>query len=126
VKKKTKTAEAKFTEVERHQYDGPWELEEALALCRKLWEPMKIAGYHVGLTGSVLYNGQSQKDLDLIVYPRESKGPKEDFMGAYGVLAAFRFKLVAEAGSNDDSHTDRKTVKVFQRKSRRIDVFFLR
>lgn len=49
-----------------------WTLEEAVALVRKL-EPTAIqAGYHLALGGSVLMAGQSDKDLDLFLYPHKT------------------------------------------------------
>lgn len=32
----------------------------------------KLMGYHVALGGSVMYNGESKKDLDVIVYPHKN------------------------------------------------------
>jgi hypothetical protein len=48
-----------------------WTLEEAIPFIREL--ESKVANtYHVGITGSVLYDGGSTKDLDVIVYPHHS------------------------------------------------------
>lgn len=46
-----------------------WTLREALQLMPKFEAIAKIMGYHVALGGSVMYNGMSIKDLDIIVYP---------------------------------------------------------
>ena len=48
----------------------PWTLDDALALVVRLHEPLEAAGFYPGLTGSVLWNGKSDNDLDLIVYPK--------------------------------------------------------
>lgn len=49
-----------------------WTLEEAVALVRSL-EPTAIKhGYHLALGGSVLMAGQSDKDLDLFLYPHKT------------------------------------------------------
>lgn len=45
--------------------------DEALTLIRELEPKFAAAGYHLGLTGSVLYKGESEKDLDLIVYAHD-------------------------------------------------------
>jgi hypothetical protein len=46
-----------------------WTLQEAQLLVNELWEPCNVLGYYIGLTGSVLLNGWSANDLDLILYP---------------------------------------------------------
>lgn len=45
-----------------------WTLKESLYLIPKFEAIAKILGYHVALGGSVMYNGESNKDLDIIVY----------------------------------------------------------
>ncbi len=46
-----------------------WELIEAIQLVRRINEATLSCDYAVGLTGSVLFKGYSNKDLDLILYP---------------------------------------------------------
>ena len=46
-----------------------WTLDEALTLIRELNPLLVKAGWYLGLTGSVLIKGHSEKDLDLIAYP---------------------------------------------------------
>lgn len=43
----------------------PWTLDEALPVIRKLMPVCKRLGYQLSLTGSVLWEGRSTKDLDL-------------------------------------------------------------
>jgi hypothetical protein len=57
-----------------------WRREEAIMLIRSIWNGCAIYGYHVALTGSVLYDGVSNNDLDLILYPRVS--PHDDYTKA--------------------------------------------
>lgn len=47
-----------------------WSVEQALVFCKELWPKLEQYGWHVGLTGSCLYRGDSIKDLDLVCYPR--------------------------------------------------------
>ncbi len=96
----------------------PHDLESALTLIRSLEPALAAVGYHIGLTGSVLYAGKSDKDLDLMLYPddpRVLKTEKElgDCLVANG-FDALRF--------TDPAYTNR-TVLVTYRESKRIDFF---
>lgn len=42
------------------------------AIVRELEPALKRRGWHVALTGGVLQTGASTKDLDLVLYPRDS------------------------------------------------------
>lgn len=44
---------------------SPWTLQEALPVIRALMPVCRRLGYQLSLTGSVLWEGQSAKDLDL-------------------------------------------------------------
>jgi len=50
-----------------------WHLLEAIDLLHKVEAIAKNAGLHVGLAGSVLHKGQSVDDLDLVVFPLQTK-----------------------------------------------------
>jgi hypothetical protein len=52
-----------------------WNRDDALILMPKLEAIAKFMGYHVALGGSVMYNGESKKDLDVIVYPHKNIDP---------------------------------------------------
>jgi len=51
-------------------------LEQAIIICRDIEERLKEIDYHCGLTGSILYKGWSEKDIDIIVYPHQVKEQK--------------------------------------------------
>ncbi len=51
----------------------PWSRRQSLNLIKKLEPRLAAIGWHVALAGSVLTKGQSDKDLDLIVYPHCSE-----------------------------------------------------
>lgn len=44
-----------------------WELDEALTIIRSLEPQLRKLNYFTSLTGSVLYNGQSKNDLDIMI-----------------------------------------------------------
>jgi hypothetical protein len=52
-----------------------WNQQDALILMPKFEAIAKFMGYHVALGGSVMYNGESKKDLDVIVYPHKNLDP---------------------------------------------------
>lgn len=86
-------------------------------------------GWHVGMTGSVLFNGASNKDLDLIVYPHTTENT--DLEVPRGVLRDYSMKLTVPVekvherwrsiGSKDSKH-----VEVWTFHHLRIDILFLR
>lgn len=43
----------------------------AIDLCRLVEPFLKEIGYHCGLTGGCLYNGGSNKDVDILIYPHD-------------------------------------------------------
>lgn len=51
-------------------------LELALSFISWLEPKLAEAGAHCGLTGSVLYEGESKNDFDIIVYPHNGPDPK--------------------------------------------------
>lgn len=113
------------------KYDAPWTLEEAQALVAKIWEPLAKAGFHVGLTGSTLYNRASNKDLDLIVYPHKT-GEKtlNDAVRALqtlGFVRWFNYEAVQGArGQGDNEYgNDQKKVEIWHYNKKRVDMFFL-
>lgn len=44
-------------------------IESAIALIRQIEPVLAANGYHCALTGSVLFKGSSEKDVDVILYP---------------------------------------------------------
>ena len=49
------------------------EIVEGLKIARDMERQLAPKGVHVALAGSVMYAGTSNKDLDLILYPRKRK-----------------------------------------------------
>lgn len=51
-------------------------LEQALPIIRGIECELSSRGAHCALGGSVLHRGESEKDLDIFVYPRNCEEPK--------------------------------------------------
>ena len=54
------------------KFDNSWTLEEGIKFARELEFNLIPLGYHCAITGSVLYKGRSEKDLDIMIYPHDS------------------------------------------------------
>lgn len=70
-----------------------WDLDSAVKFIRELEPKLAALGAHCGLTGSILYVGQSLKDVDIIIYPHDKKPEGWDYnhildflRNNYGVL----------------------------------------
>lgn len=111
------------------KYDSPWELKEAHELIDRILPYLKAAGFYPALTGSVLFQGVSKKDLDIIVYPANSSRYeiRNAFMAleAAGLTQWMDKDRVAQAWV-DKGSTDRKHVEVWLTEDKkRVDIFFL-
>jgi len=103
-----------------------WTLKEAIELIQEIEPKFQAAGFHVGLTGSVVFKGESKKDLDLIVYPH-------DYDAGRGFDVKAARKLIAEIFSSEwcdvwgplSKIRDDKKVAWISAKGKRIDFFFL-
>ena len=51
-------------------------LEIAIEICKEIEQKLVPLGYHSALGGSCLYRGESQKDIDIIIYPHDVKKQK--------------------------------------------------
>ena len=54
-----------------------WTLELALPVIRRIEDIASQTGFHTALTGSVLFRGESNEDLDIILYPRKTERRKD-------------------------------------------------
>lgn len=108
--------------IEYQRAGSRWFLDEALTLIRHFQPLFEVKGWHLGLTGSVLYRFESHKDLDLIVYPhKRTEQTKPD--DALEVIKSLGFTLVEH---RDHRHyNDSKTVYQFTYNNKRIDMFIL-
>lgn len=100
-----------------------WTLNQACDLCNKLQDYLAPFGYGVGLTGGVLRRGESDKDIDVIVYP--FKRLSSDFDSMYQSLSDFGLKFIRLPNENRSYTDDGKRVEVWEFQGKRIDLFFL-
>ena len=92
-----------------------WTLDEAIRLVRDLEQ---LTSYHLGITGSVLFNGESEKDLDLIAYPDKSV----DTVDALQIISSLGLKNPKQL---EYEYDDKKVYSTESCDGRRIDIFFL-
>jgi len=108
----------------------PWTLKEALYFVRSLELKLIPAGFHCGLTGSILHLGESANDLDIIIYPRD--GSRFDLARVDEAMEMSGLKKIADRtqvariwmrkGSRDTKHVEAwKTLK-----NHKVDLFFLK
>ena len=105
-----------------------WTLEDAVALLRELEPLVASVGYHVGVLGSVLIQGQSQKDLDILLYPHNSSHQNTDRVRDVLREAGLELDVSADqvhAKWWNSGSTDTKYVEVWSYKGRRVDFFYL-
>jgi hypothetical protein len=110
-----------------------WTLEEALTFLKLLEEDVSARGWHVGVTGSVLFTGKSGKDLDVILYPHDrSQHPDKDAVREALVALDCRRMFTRDqvlAHWQSKGSTDTKYVETWSYRGRRriqkFDVFFL-
>jgi hypothetical protein len=106
-----------------------WTRDSALAFISEIYPAIQAAGYHLGLTGSVMTNGESRHDLDLIVYPastaKQDVAALEAALTGVGLTKRFDRDIVRNAwrkkGSQDDKHVE----AWFDANRRRVDIFRL-
>lgn len=109
--------------------DYHWTLAEAVVFAQHLQPFVVGEGYHVGILGSVLTKGESQKDLDILLYPHTTAmvdlEALYEAMEEAGMHRIVPFANVCRVRAQVDSF-DTKHVEVWEHRMRRIDVFFLR
>lgn len=98
-----------------------WSLREALVLCHELETQLLLHNAHVGLTGSILFKGHSDDDLDIIVYPSKTTKPfsVHEILGVVSRLGFGNFKH-GKCYEKDDN----KLVISCYRAVQKLDLFF--
>lgn len=89
---------------------------------------LRMAGWELGITGSVLFEGSSTKDGDIIVYPTDESsfdlGLLYAALETLGLNQEFSYpeliKVWRVSKSNDIKH-----VEVWSYKGKRLDLFIL-
>lgn len=104
-----------------------WTLEEGLIVVRELEGKLAGLGWHFALAGGVLMRGESDHDLDVLVYPRCSAIPIDTgklraCLRALGWTLRGRAEYVIEEWEKKGS-IDRKHVDIWATADRkRVDV----
>lgn len=106
-----------------------WTLERGLTLVRELAPILLERGWGIGLTGSVLLEGKSRNDLDIIAYPQTRvKGNISELeagMRLAGLRLKYDIKQVHAAWRRQGSQDD-KLVQVWQTRTRqKVDLFIM-
>ncbi len=106
-----------------------WNFEEAATLIRELDAQREKSGWRFTITGSVIRDGSSSKDLDIVTYPHCST--KKSLKKLYKLFDARGWKLRVGVQQMHDfwrekGSKDRKHVEVWKTEDgRRVDVFVL-
>lgn len=108
-----------------------WNIEKDLRFVQELQGYVQPLGFYVGLTGSVLFNGESSNDIDVILYPADSS--KMNLTPVWEKLEELGWTRIASRGrvasvwENRYQSTDMKNVEKWREPSGRIvDIFHLR
>ena len=110
---------------------SPITLDEARGLIRGLLPDARRVGWQLGLTGSVLTEGQSTNDLDLIAFPRQV-GPETSIQPLHDLLVQHGWRLVMTAQEvkakwwRNHESIDQKHVEKWRVGEWRVDLFVLR
>jgi predicted nucleotidyltransferase len=102
-------------------------LEKAIEIVREIEQNLSPFGYHCGLTGSTLYKGESEKDIDIIVYPHQVSEtiPLNSVVEASGVESSMYSTNGHLKPKEISPSTTDKLVVVGTYKGYRIDLFIL-
>lgn len=106
-----------------------WTFEEALTLIQEISFLLGGNGWGIGLTGGVLLNGESKRDLDLIAFPLDKRKVDHDQLHqllehAFGWVLKWDANAVHELWKRKHRH-DTKHVEVWMVKDKRVDLFIL-
>jgi hypothetical protein len=100
-----------------------WSFEEAKEFYLSLHQFIFPLGFDLALAGGVLFRGESDKDLDVIIYPL--KKISADYDNLIQQLPNFGLKFVRLPNKNLGYLDDGKNVQVWEFNGKRVDLFFL-
>jgi len=111
-----------------------WTMRDAIRLLKDIDPLLREVGWGVGLTGSVLTQGESRNDLDLIVYPLNDGKVDRDKLRETLESWGWKLKhdhLVVHRAWRRLKSTDCKLVEVWltyepNKEGKRVDLFILR
>lgn len=103
-----------------------WTLEQGVDVARSI-EPLAIAsGFHVAIGGSVLHRGESQKDLDIFVYPHKTSQVSGTDVDAFKESLFKYLNIATWEAKPHKVYGDSKVVESAEYVGKRIDFFFLK
>ena len=99
-----------------------WDINRGIVIAQLIESIVVKLGYHVALTGSVLIKGESDKDLDVMIYPHKttSCSPREEVMEKMSQSGFGEFIHAKHTTYGDD-----KVVFITDFAGQRVDVFFV-
>lgn len=98
-----------------------WTVEQSVDLAQKMEAVIAPIGYHVGLTGSVLFKGSSKKDADFILYPHD---PKNNLCTPEQLFDALRVLGFHNPYPTCEEYVNRTVWLCKNSDGRRVDLFF--
>jgi len=103
-----------------------WTINEAVKLVREMEDVVHSLGWHTALTGSVLQEGRSDNDLDIIFYPYKTALCQTSPVRVLSELRSY-LNITAVSLRTQKHGDDTKMVyRTLTDDDRRIDCFFLR
>lgn len=99
-----------------------WMLSEGIEICSALKPMLEPFGYCIGLTGSVLFKGESENDLDLILYPLRDYSTSP-YMPALNKVLEYFDGHGAEAVTNGSDQ--KRVIKFYTPEKRGVDIFLM-
>ena len=105
-------------------YNFTWTLEEAIEFIRMYQKFFKNYNYHIGLCGSVLNDGKSDKDLDIVVMGLHNK----QYDNEIGLLEFLRTSFEAQNPNEfkikeENPYDDSRLLMIGNWNNKRIDFF---
>ncbi len=104
-----------------------WTRQEAIWMLGSLEPELKKLNAHCGMAGSVLFRGESVKDLDVIIYPRH-KNQKDHWIESEikdFLISYFECEKITDCASISQIRDDKKVCWLITKSGKRIDFFFL-
>lgn len=105
-----------------------WAREDAVELLSKFEAFLAKQGYHCALGGSVLYRGNSEKDLDVIVYPHHTRECQSVNDLWPHIITYFSPEECGKCANKEGTRLhirDGKVVHWLKKQGQRVDFFFL-
>lgn len=107
-----------------------WTAKTAAEFLHRLRSVASSAHFCVGLAGSVLFDGKSAHDLDVILFPLSTDMCDEKYLryrlGTKLAMKVLHNEAVVRATWRSKGSKDEKRVEVWSYEGRRVDLFFLR